>query len=102
MDIKHRVSPSIIIVEMLHGCSKEVATDECIDNIVKSMKDFPEDSYTQLGGLGFLSNISTIESIKARVKQVKVLPILANDVEVLRTTEEEKYEVACDTVRMYL
>ena len=78
MDIKHRVSPSIIIVEMLHGCSKEVATDDCIDNdIVKSVKEFPEDSYTQLGGLGFFSNISTIESIKELVKQVKVLPILA-------------------------
>ena len=79
----------------------EISTVECTDLVVAVMKKWPEDPYTQRGGVGYFWNIGTINSIKERVKEAKVLPVLANAVEVFRKKEVADYKAASETIKMY-
>ena len=80
----------------------EVATDECIDIVMETMKKWPEDPYSQRSGVRYLQYIGEIEVIKERVKQLKVLSVLAHAADISRNGAEEDYKRACDTAKMYM
>ena len=101
---QHTVS---VLVNLVLACteetiSSEVATDECIDMVMKTMKKWPEDPQIQRTGAKYFLIISKIETIRERANQARVLPVLANAVEVFRTGTKEHYRLACDAAKMYM
>ena len=79
----------------------EVATDECIDLVMETMKK-SEHPYTQRVGVSYLRNIGDTANIKERVKQANILSVLGNAADISRKGTKKDYESASKAVKMYI
>jgi hypothetical protein len=60
------------------GTRREVATEECIDFVIHSMRKFPLDEDIQLEGCEYFIEIGKIEGIKDRLREKKIGAVLGN------------------------
>eukprot|EP00980_Cylindrotheca_fusiformis_P011520 scaffold2708_cov119-Cylindrotheca_fusiformis.AAC.8 len=79
----------------------EVATEDCVDFVISTMKKWPNDTYVQKEGCSYFLNISTLnQDIRTMVRGKRVLPIIGAAMETLGEDDRD-YKIACQVMAKY-
>lgn len=81
---------------------EEVATEECIEVVLETMKSWPNDNYVQTAGCDYFHNISVVDGMKTNLRNnKKICSIFGKIIDNFFDSNDEVYEAAKSAFDMY-
>jgi len=80
---------------------EEVATDECIDVVMKKMKKWPNDTYIQECGCNYFFYIREVDGIKSKLRSKNICSLLKNVVDNFHGKDQNVYQYAKEALDVY-